>query len=288
MHTVYKNLEAQVQQDRGLRELVGVLQAEVVSMTEALASVVADRKKSEVGTKGVKLKGVEKWSREELKQKVLDAMRGLVQKVEVVSITSKVVRVFEANPKDEGKLWRYRSALEDAVLGAKVTEWAEEGVYAMKQVEERVQKQVADVKADVTKVKMSYATAVGGKKPDARAPPFVPASQQPPPPQPVVDSSYSYSTRAPNSQPARFQGRGSGGVRCHNCQEQGHIARFCTQAQRCRRCKKEGHLERDCSEPRKCFGCGEVGHMRNACPVPETRKCHGCGQAGHLQYQCRG
>ncbi|XP_052069001.1 ATP-dependent RNA helicase DDX4-like isoform X3 [Mytilus californianus] len=77
---------------------------------------------------------------------------------------------------------------------------------------------------------------------------------------------------------------GSGGGNCFKCNESGHMARECPNAEQgggggrsgnCFKCNESGHMARDCpnsdSKGNACFKCNEEGHMARDCPNAESK-----------------
>ena len=48
--------------------------------------------------------------------------------------------------------------------------------------------------------------------------------------------------------------QGGGGGACHNCGQEGHRLKDCTEPKKiiCRNCDEEGHTGRECPKPRDC------------------------------------
>jgi zinc knuckle protein len=79
-----------------------------------------------------------------------------------------------------------------------------------------------------------------------------------------------------------------GPMTCRKCNEEGHMARDCTNAPAmvCRNCNQEGHMSRECTEPKNmanmtCRNCDEVGHSSRECPKPRDYsrvQCRNCGE----------
>jgi len=85
---------------------------------------------------------------------------------------------------------------------------------------------------------------------------------------------------------AKPRGSGGGSRACFKCNEEGHMARECPNADAggsrgggnaCFKCKEEGHKSFECPNAstagaggggggRACFKCGEEGHMSRECP----------------------
>ncbi|PHH77241.1 hypothetical protein CDD82_3601 [Ophiocordyceps australis] len=88
---------------------------------------------------------------------------------------------------------------------------------------------------------------------------------------------------------------------CRNCDELGHIAKYCPQEKViferpkiiCSNCNIEGHRLRDCKEPRKdrfaCRNCGKSGHKAADCDEPpnlDNVQCRKCDEYGHFAKDC--
>ncbi|KJE89918.1 hypothetical protein CAOG_01319 [Capsaspora owczarzaki ATCC 30864] len=65
-----------------------------------------------------------------------------------------------------------------------------------------------------------------------------------------------------------FVGFDAGRIRCHNCDQMGHISRDCPNKRRVS----------------PCYLCGEPGHTRFKCP---NQTCYACFGAGHMMRDCR-
>lgn len=76
-------------------------------------------------------------------------------------------------------------------------------------------------------------------------------------------------------------------VKCHNCNEIGHISKFCPNERIiiCNKCNKEGHLQWQCPNI-KCFKCNKIGHKIDACQEVNLFKCDSCGSIGHKKADC--
>ncbi|XP_052068544.1 zinc finger CCHC domain-containing protein 7-like isoform X2 [Mytilus californianus] len=83
----------------------------------------------------------------------------------------------------------------------------------------------------------------------------------------------------------------SSSVRCHNCNEKGHLSKVCPQPKKvmaCYLCGEEGHSGRTCKNP-ICFNCNVPGHITNECTKSRRSKyidCHRCQMYGHTAYEC--
>ncbi|XP_071132608.1 zinc finger CCHC domain-containing protein 7-like [Mytilus edulis] len=83
----------------------------------------------------------------------------------------------------------------------------------------------------------------------------------------------------------------SSSVRCHNCNETGHLSKVCPQPKKlmaCYLCGDEGHTGRNCKNP-ICFNCNTPGHIINECTKSRRSKyidCHRCQMYGHTAYEC--
>jgi hypothetical protein len=216
----------------------------------------------------LKLKGsgLKRWTDKALEERILKKMQSTqVKKVTVKRVTPEVARVIGDSPAAQQMLWDLRAGIMDALEGVMVTEWVDDGLYGIKQVEERMEKKVHEVAK-------TYAKAVssGGKGGKPQAPSFVP-----PDPPPLFQPLFQPPVPLHTFRPGRPWGGGMGGRRggggqrsCFNCKGEGHLAKHCPHAKRCNGCHKEGHEQRDCPT------------------VPDTRKCYKCDGVGHLQWQC--
>ncbi|CAC5419578.1 DDX4 [Mytilus coruscus] len=101
---------------------------------------------------------------------------------------------------------------------------------------------------------------------------------------------------------------GSGGGNCFKCNESGHMARECPNAEQggggrsgnCFKCNESGHMARDCPNAQQgggrsgnCFKCNESGHMARDCPNAEqgggggrSGNCFKCNESGHMARDC--
>ena len=68
---------------------------------------------------------------------------------------------------------------------------------------------------------------------------------------------------------SRFVGpkKWSSGIRCHNC-------------------NREGHMARDCRQPKRQTKTFDK-HESRAGPPPKTKSCYNCGRIGHFAKECR-
>ena len=83
-------------------------------------------------------------------------------------------------------------------------------------------------------------------------------------------------------------GNGGGGgegeeVVCHNCNQTGHIRRYCPQIQ-CTQCNQMGHMKAFCPLT-KCMRCGEKGHMAKYCRY-FSDVCYNCKSSDHRLWSC--
>lgn len=86
---------------------------------------------------------------------------------------------------------------------------------------------------------------------------------------------------------------GTGGPKCFNCGQPGHISKDCTESTSapCFLCGGRGHQRSSCPEE-VCYNCNRVGHMSRDCPQPRKRRahegdyCNRCQMPGHLQKDC--
>ena len=89
---------------------------------------------------------------------------------------------------------------------------------------------------------------------------------------------------------------GGGGGACHNCGEEGHSKKDCTNPKKvtCRNCDAEGHVSKECPLPRdysrvQCQNCKEMGHTKVRCKAPlvpdeDGGAGHGAGEGGDGGY----
>ena len=82
------------------------------------------------------------------------------------------------------------------------------------------------------------------------------------------------------------------GKKCTNCNQDGHIAKSCTEPKRnpvCFICTEEGHRHWQCPSQR-CLRCGQSGepYSENCrkCRYLDTIDCRLCGGRGHIQAHC--
>ncbi len=114
-------------------------------------------------------------------------------------------------------------------------------------------------------------------------------------------------------------------IKCYNCKQNGHAAKYCPEPRKCHLCGIIDHLARDCRsieayrqkklclnchqpghfakectvKPLKCFLCHKVGHQIKYCPrnkqnnhqkeierMLKPRKCYNCQQEGHYASEC--
>ncbi|KAF9318172.1 hypothetical protein BG003_011732 [Podila horticola] len=81
--------------------------------------------------------------------------------------------------------------------------------------------------------------------------------------------------------------------KCYNCSSEEHRTRHCPEARKvitCNNCGKEGHISRHCSEEPAalvCNRCSAEGHMARDCTEPRTDiTCNRCGEVGHMARDC--
>ena len=78
-------------------------------------------------------------------------------------------------------------------------------------------------------------------------------------------------------------------IKCHRCQQMGHLKNQCLNKVQCFQCKQPGHMSDMCPNLDKatCFLCGESGHFKNDC-LKNTNKevCFNCGLTSHFASKC--
>lgn len=87
------------------------------------------------------------------------------------------------------------------------------------------------------------------------------------------------------------QGRYYKPIRCHNCNQVGHLSKSCPQPQKeviCCLCSDSGHIARNCPQS-VCYNCQAPGHDAKECLAPRRSQnfvCYRCNMTGHDQKQC--
>lgn len=80
-------------------------------------------------------------------------------------------------------------------------------------------------------------------------------------------------------------------VRCHNCNEVGHLSKVCPKPKKvivCYLCGGSGHSGKSCKNP-ICFNCNKPGHVSADCTGPRRSRykdCPRCQMLGHNYYEC--
>ncbi|KAF9391032.1 hypothetical protein CPC16_004634 [Podila verticillata] len=79
--------------------------------------------------------------------------------------------------------------------------------------------------------------------------------------------------------------------KCYNCGSEEHRSRHCPEERKviiCNNCRKEGHISKNCTEALAALvRCGEMGHMARECSQSRTDiLCNRCGEMGHMARDC--
>lgn len=77
-------------------------------------------------------------------------------------------------------------------------------------------------------------------------------------------------------------------IKCHNCQQFGHISKGCpneTKKKSCILCGKDTHESFDCNE-KMCFKCNKIGHQARDCIEKNVTLCTKCNHVGHDETRC--
>lgn len=88
-----------------------------------------------------------------------------------------------------------------------------------------------------------------------------------------------------NKKSSRYYKKDEDLISCRNCNQKGHIARFCMLEKRfqCKYCLGD-HFSDSCGS--NCFKCGQQGHFSCNCPNMHTTKCTRCFRYAHQQTKC--
>jgi cellular nucleic acid-binding protein len=89
-----------------------------------------------------------------------------------------------------------------------------------------------------------------------------------------------------NKKSSRYFKKDQDLIKCRNCQQLGHIARYCFNETKheCRYCLGE-HDSSMCGQ--NCFRCGGTGHISSNCPRKVERRCNRCYKFGHVEKECQ-
>ncbi|KAF9022316.1 hypothetical protein BGZ52_001009 [Haplosporangium bisporale] len=81
--------------------------------------------------------------------------------------------------------------------------------------------------------------------------------------------------------------------KCYNCGSEEHRSRHCPEERKviiCNNCRKEGHISKNCTEALAalvCNRCNTEGHIARDCTEPRTDiTCNRCGEVGHMAREC--
>ncbi|XP_013411082.1 zinc finger CCHC domain-containing protein 7 [Lingula anatina] len=80
-------------------------------------------------------------------------------------------------------------------------------------------------------------------------------------------------------------------VKCHNCNERGHLSKCCPKPKKavvCIYCGNQGHTSKSCPDS-LCYNCNQSGHSVRECFEPRRRlyeECWRCHMQGHKGYEC--